>query len=84
MYCGRPSRSVCVAALVAACWSSGALALPYLPAVPKGNIAVNLRPVATGMAAPLTGSSARRHQPPVRPGAERADANHSERRIVAG
>ena len=55
MSCGRPSRSVCVAALVAACWSSGALALPYLPAVPKGNIAVNLRAVATGMSAPLYG-----------------------------
>jgi glucose/arabinose dehydrogenase len=55
MICGRPSRSVCVAALVAACWSSGALALPYLPAVPKGTIAVNLRPVATRMSAPLYG-----------------------------
>jgi glucose/arabinose dehydrogenase len=31
------------------------LALPYLPAVPKGNIAINLQPVATGMSAPLWG-----------------------------
>ena len=29
--------------------------MPYLPAVPKGNIAVNLRAVATGMSAPLYG-----------------------------
>ena len=44
-----------MAALVAVCWASSALALPYLPAVPKGNIAVNLRAVATGMSAPLYG-----------------------------
>jgi glucose/arabinose dehydrogenase len=44
-----------MAALVAVCWASSALALPYLPAVPRGNIAVNLRAVATGMSAPLYG-----------------------------
>ena len=55
MFGRRPTRSVWMAALVAVCWASSAPALPYLPAVPRGNIAVNLRAVATGMSAPLYG-----------------------------
>ena len=84
MFGRRTTRSVWMAALVAVCWASSALALPYLPAVPKGNIAVNLRAVATGMSAPLYGfQPARRHQPPVRPGAEWAGAHPAERRAAA-
>jgi glucose/arabinose dehydrogenase len=40
------------AALVMLACSSPASALPYLPAIPKGDIAVRLQPIATGMAAP--------------------------------
>jgi glucose/arabinose dehydrogenase len=45
--------------LLVAVWVSGSTAfaqpLDYLPSIPKGNIAVQLLPVATGMAAPLYG-----------------------------
>ena len=52
MNCFTPAR-LGVTALVVVCLTTPlARALPYLPAVPKGSIAVNLQPIATGMAAP--------------------------------
>ena len=46
-------RKTCAAAsLVVLAFGSGAQAGHILPAIAKGNIAVNLQPVATGMAAP--------------------------------
>jgi hypothetical protein len=46
-----------IAATLALLGSSAALALPYLPAIPKGDIAINLRTIATGVAAPDYGIS---------------------------
>jgi glucose/arabinose dehydrogenase len=43
------------AALVAAGLGSSALAGPYIPSIQKGTIAVQLKPVATGLSAPLYG-----------------------------
>src|SRR5215212_9562669 len=48
--------SVCVAFFVAAPATLFAQ-LDYLPSIPKGSIAVQLTPVATGMSAPLYGTS---------------------------
>ena len=53
----RYSWSVCVACFVVAQATSYAQPLDYLPSIPKGDIAVRLRPVATGMAAPDYGIS---------------------------
>ena len=51
-------RRILLAAFVALALTSSAFAqLDPLPDIPKGTIAVNLQPVATGMAAPLYGIS---------------------------
>jgi glucose/arabinose dehydrogenase len=46
-----------IVTLFVTCFGSVAHALPFLPAIQKGDIAVRLRPVATGMGAPDYGIS---------------------------
>src|SRR5262245_4204575 len=53
MNCKRFGWSLFVA--LAACVSTSLAQLDYLPSIPKGTIAIQLTPVATGMAAPLYG-----------------------------
>jgi glucose/arabinose dehydrogenase len=55
MYWKRLGWSICVALFVAA--QAAFAQLDYLPSIPKGDIAVHLIPVATGMSAPLYGTS---------------------------
>src|SRR5688500_19474312 len=49
--------SICIALFVVAPATSFAQPLDYLPAIPKGDIAIRLKPVATGMSAPDYGIS---------------------------
>ena len=51
----RPTWPVWIAFFAVALAASAARALPYLPAIEHGDIAVRLQPVATGLAAPLYG-----------------------------
>src|SRR5438034_1962850 len=53
----RSVRSVWLIVFVVACFASLVQALPYLPAIPNGDISIRLTPVATGMAAPDYGIS---------------------------
>jgi hypothetical protein len=53
----RICRSVCIALFVLAPATSFAQPLDYLPSIPKGDIAIRLKPAATGMSAPDYGIS---------------------------
>jgi glucose/arabinose dehydrogenase len=48
----RPIKSICLAATLSALAGSTVLALPYVPAIPKGNVAIQLKTIASGVAAP--------------------------------
>src|SRR6266480_30709 len=53
----RSFRSAWLIVFVVTCCASLVQALPYLPAIPNGDISIRLTPVATGMAAPDYGIS---------------------------
>jgi glucose/arabinose dehydrogenase len=58
MFASKTWRPLCLAVLSLPVLYNGASALPHLPAIPKGEIAIQLDPVATGMGAPDYGISA--------------------------
>lgn len=57
MSCRRLFGVVVCALATSGMWLGSAIALPLLPAIPKGEIAIQLQPVATGLGAPDYGIS---------------------------
>ena len=57
MNCRAPSKGMWIVVVVACQCTTVVQALPYIPAIPQGDIAIQLKPIATGMAAPDYGIS---------------------------